>query len=84
MTLWPFGALTARQFELANRNTFRLLLQVRRSDALAIVLVTVLAVTTNLAIAVFVGVVWAALVSSIGRFLLWLSVSSFLRVLLEV
>ncbi|CEG38445.1 sulfate permease family [Plasmopara halstedii] len=44
--------------------TFKLLFRIKITDAIAIVLVTVLAAAMNLAIAVIVGVIWQCLVNS--------------------
>ena len=64
----PIGSLTGVLFMVVihtfNWGTFKLLTKVRKSDAFVIILVTVLAVVTNLAIAVFAGVVFVALVNS--------------------
>lgn len=64
--LLPVACLTGVLFIVVVKTfhwpTFTLLLTLSLADALAIVLVTVLAVVTNLAVAVISGVVWRALV----------------------
>jgi MFS superfamily sulfate permease-like transporter len=63
--LVPVACLTGILFIIVIKTfhwpTFLLLFQLSWPDALAIILVTVLAVTTNLAIAVGAGIVWNAL-----------------------
>ncbi|EDQ85788.1 uncharacterized protein MONBRDRAFT_11637 [Monosiga brevicollis MX1] len=62
----PVACLTGILFVIVTKTfhwpTFRLLFQLSWPDSLGIILVTVLAVTTNLAYAVLAGVVWRALV----------------------
>eukprot|EP01006_Ploeotia_vitrea_P045195 TRINITY_DN66919_c6_g1_i1.p1 TRINITY_DN66919_c6_g1~~TRINITY_DN66919_c6_g1_i1.p1 ORF type:complete len:653 (+),score=360.36 TRINITY_DN66919_c6_g1_i1:613-2571(+) len=66
--LVPIGSLTGVLFMVVlhtfNWSTFKLLTKVRKSDAFVIVLVTSLAVLTDLAIAVGAGVAFTALVNS--------------------
>jgi len=66
--LLPVACLTGILFIIVIKTfhwpTFVLLFQLPLTDALAIVMVTVLAVVTNLAIAVGAGIVWRALVHS--------------------
>ncbi|EDQ84217.1 uncharacterized protein MONBRDRAFT_12996 [Monosiga brevicollis MX1] len=62
----PVACLSGILFVIISKTfhwpTFRLLFQLAWPDSLGIILVTVLAVTTNLAYAVLAGVVWRALV----------------------
>jgi len=64
----PVASLTGVLFMVVlatfNWSTFRMIYNLRKSDAFGIVLVTVVAVLTNLAVAVGLGIVWSALVIS--------------------
>lgn len=64
----PVGSLTGVLFMVVlhtfNWATFRMIIKLRKSDAFGIVLVSVVAVLTNLAVAVGLGVIWSALVIS--------------------
>lgn len=65
--LIPVSALTGVLFMVVintfNWDTFKLIFRIPVGDAFSIILVTVLAVVTNLAIAVAVGVAWNALLN---------------------
>jgi MFS superfamily sulfate permease-like transporter len=64
----PVAALTGVLFMVVihtfNWDTFRLVFRVQVADAFAIILVTLLAVFTNLAVAVLAGAAWNSLVNS--------------------
>lgn len=68
VNLVPVAALTGVLFAIViktfNWNTFRVLFRIPRIEALTIILVTVLAVLMDLAIAVFAGVALTAIASS--------------------